>query len=54
MITAGVDVGAKMVKVVIMKDGKVLSRSSTLSGNDDRNAAEFILNEAGMNGGIAL
>lgn len=34
MITAGVDVGAKFVKVVILKDGKVLDRAKALVGFD--------------------
>jgi len=34
MITAGIDVGAKFVKVVILKDGKVLERAKALVGFD--------------------
>lgn len=39
MITAGVDVGNKFVKVVIMKDGQVLSKSMVLSGFDQKASA---------------
>jgi len=34
MITAGIDVGAKFVKVVILKDGEVLERAKALVGFD--------------------
>ena len=34
MITAGMDVGAKFVKVVILKDGEVLERAKALVGFD--------------------
>ena len=34
MITAGMDVGAKFVKFVILKDGKILEKAKTLVGFD--------------------
>jgi len=34
MITVGIDVGAKFVKVVILKDGKILERAKALVGFD--------------------
>jgi predicted CoA-substrate-specific enzyme activase len=36
MITAGVDVGIENVKVVILKDGKVIARGTALSGGANR------------------
>ena len=47
MITAGIDVGAKTTKVVIMDDGRVLGRSSpVLTGFDQQEAAEKAMAEA--------
>jgi benzoyl-CoA reductase subunit D len=46
MITAGVDCGAKNTKVVILKDGNILSRSSVLSGFDQKGAAKQAFEEA--------
>jgi benzoyl-CoA reductase subunit D len=53
MITAGVDVGNKFTKVVIMKDGKILSRSMVLSGFDQKAAAEEAFDKAISGAGIA-
>ena len=36
MITAGIDVGIESLKVVILKDGKVIARGSGLSGGANR------------------
>jgi predicted CoA-substrate-specific enzyme activase len=36
MITAGIDVGIENVKVVILKDGKVIGRGTALSGGANR------------------
>ena len=46
VMTAGVDMGAKNVKVVILKDNEILSRGLTLSGFDQKAAAEKVFNEA--------
>jgi benzoyl-CoA reductase subunit D len=46
MITAGIDLGAQSVKVVILKDGAILSRSQAFSGFDPANAAEHAVGEA--------
>ena len=46
MITAGIDMGAKNVKVVILKDGKVLAQSMALGGFDQQETAEQVLDEA--------
>ncbi|OAT85272.1 acyl-CoA dehydratase activase [Desulfotomaculum copahuensis] len=40
MITAGVDVGNKFTKVVILGDGRVLAKSAVLSGFDQAAASE--------------
>lgn len=52
MITAGVDVGNKFTKVVIMKDGQILSRSMVLSGFDQKAAAEEAFAKAVAEAGI--
>jgi benzoyl-CoA reductase subunit D len=46
VITAGVDVGTQSVKVVILKDGAVLSRGRAFSGFDPAKAAEQAMDEA--------
>lgn len=46
MITAGIDMGAKTIKVVIMKDRKIVAKSVVLSGFDQRAAAEKVFAEA--------
>lgn len=47
MITAGIDVGAKTTKVVIMDDGRILGCSSpVLTGFDQQEAAEKAMAEA--------
>jgi len=55
MITAGVDVGAKFAKAVILKDGQVLARAKALVGFDVLKSAsevfETALKDAGLSGG---
>lgn len=47
MLTAGIDLGAKVTKVVILKDDKeVLARSSVLTGFDQKASAEEAFKEA--------
>lgn len=46
MITAGVDCGAKNTKVVILKDGDIISKSTVLSGFDQKGAAQQAFDEA--------
>jgi benzoyl-CoA reductase subunit D len=46
MITAGVDVGNKFTKVVILKDGEIVGRGHVLSGFDQKQAAEDAFNQA--------
>ncbi len=52
MVTAGIDCGAKNTKVVILKNGQILSTASVLSGFDQTAAAEQALNDALQNAGI--
>lgn len=52
MIAAGVDVGNKFTKVVIMKDGQVLSKSMVLSGFDQKAAAADAFDRAVSEAGI--
>lgn len=52
MITAGVDVGNKFTKAVIMKDGKILSRGIVGSGFDQKAAAEGAYDKALSEAGI--
>ncbi|NQU06650.1 MAG: CoA activase [Calditrichaeota bacterium] len=52
MITAGMDMGSKLVKVVIMNDGKVIARSKTLSGFEQEVSANDTMREALSQAGI--
>ena len=52
MITAGIDCGSKNTKVVIVKDGVVLSTASVLSGFDQEESAEQTLTSALEKAGI--
>ncbi len=55
MITAGIDMGSKTVKVVILKDGEIIGKSMTLAGFENRAAAEkafaAAVDEAGIKPG---
>jgi benzoyl-CoA reductase subunit D len=46
IITAGIDIGAKTVKVVLAKDGEVLAKSMVLAGIDTKAATEEAMEEA--------
>jgi benzoyl-CoA reductase subunit D len=54
VITAGIDMGAKNVKVIILKDKEVLSKGLTLSGFDQRAAAEKVLKRALQGANLSL
>lgn len=54
MITAGVDIGAETLKVVILKDGQVLSHSVVLVGIDMKRSTEQALGEALHKAGITV
>ncbi len=46
MITAGVDAGAKTVKVVVMKDRNIVGQALVVAGTDTKAAANQALDEA--------
>ena len=46
MLTAGIDMGTQRVKVVILKDKKILSRNQNFSGFEPTKAAEQTFKEA--------
>lgn len=46
MITAGIDMGAKTVKVVLLDDGKIVAKSLVLTGFDQKKSAEEAYDEA--------
>jgi benzoyl-CoA reductase subunit D len=55
MLTAGIDIGAKNTKVVILKDDKeVLARSSVLTGFDQKASAEEAFKEALKKARVAI
>jgi benzoyl-CoA reductase subunit D len=54
MITAGIDMGAKTIKVVILKDGEIIGKALELAGFDSRAAAEKAFAEALGEAGISI
>lgn len=54
MITAGIDMGSKYVKVVILKDGDVLARTIETTGFEPVASASKCLEAAVSNAGIEL
>ncbi len=54
MITAGIDMGAKNIRVVILKDGEVVARAEKLAGFETEESAEAALNEALKAAGMKL
>jgi benzoyl-CoA reductase subunit D len=46
MITAGIDMGAKTIKVVVLRDGKVAGRAIKLGGFDTAHSAREVMAEA--------
>lgn len=53
MITAGVDVGAKFAKVVILKDGQVVARAKALVGLDLLKSATEVFEIASKEAGLS-
>lgn len=54
MITAGIDLGIESVKAVILKDGKILARSTASSGGADRGtSADKVWKDALKSAGIS-
>jgi len=54
MISVGIDMGAKNVKVVVLKDGQIVSRGITLSGIDQKASAQQVFNQALQKAGTSL
>jgi benzoyl-CoA reductase subunit D len=54
MITAGIDMGSKTVKVVILKDGTILSKAIETTGFEPVASASKCLEQAVQNAGIEL
>lgn len=52
MITAGIDMGSKTVKVVVLKDGEVIGKSKALAGFEARAAAETAFAQALADAGL--
>ncbi len=46
MITAGIDMGAKTIKVVLLGDGKILSKAITIAGLEEKESAKNAFEEA--------
>ncbi len=54
MITAGIDMGAKNVKVVILRDGEMIGKSMELTGFEPTAAATRCLAQAANEAGVDL
>ena len=54
MITAGIDMGAKNLRVVILKDGQVLARKECQAGFDTTELAQALFREALDSAGLKL
>lgn len=52
MITAGIDMGAKIIKVLILKDGKILANGSSIGGLEEKKVAEQLFDEVVQKAGI--
>ncbi len=52
MITAGIDMGSKTIKVVVLRDGQIIGKAMTLAGFESREAAEKALGAALDEAGI--
>ncbi len=52
MITAGIDMGAKTIKVVILRDGEIIGKSIVMGGLDQKKSAEDAMEKALAEAGI--
>ncbi|TKJ40046.1 CoA activase [candidate division LCP-89 bacterium B3_LCP] len=52
MTTAGIDMGAKNIRVLILKDGEVIARAEQMAGFDTAESAEIAFNNALGQAGI--
>ena len=46
MITMGIDIGAKYIKVVILKDNKIIAKSNVLAGFEVEKSAKMAIDKA--------
>ena len=53
MITVGIDMGSKTIKVVVLRDGEVIGRGIELAGFEGREAAEKAFAAALQDAGIS-
>jgi benzoyl-CoA reductase subunit D len=53
MIQVGIDVGAKFIKVIILKDGKIIAKEKVLSGFECKENAEELFNLALQKAGVS-
>ena len=53
MISAGVDVGGKVIKAVLLRDGQILSKVAIPASHDRRQAAAEAVEEAAKQAGIS-
>jgi benzoyl-CoA reductase subunit D len=54
MLTAGIDMGSKTVKVVILRDGEIVGKGMTLAGFESRAAAEEAFAAAAEEAGVKV
>jgi benzoyl-CoA reductase subunit D len=54
MVTAGIDMGSKTVKVVVLRGAEVVGKSMTLAGFENREAAEKAFAEALDEAGVGM
>jgi len=52
VITAGIDVGAKWVKVVVLRDGEVIGRARALTGFEQTESAKTAFDDALRDAGL--
>jgi len=52
MITAGIDMGAKLIKVLVFRDGEIIARTKELAGFEPKEAAERAYEKALSEAGI--
>lgn len=53
MITAGIDIGGKDVKVVVLKDGKIVARTKAAGGFEPGKVAGYLLENAAKSASIS-
>lgn len=53
MITAGIDIGGRDIKVLLLGDGKVIARVKAPGGFDQGRVAEGLIDEATKNAGLS-